>query len=261
MTITISRLYSDYATASRAVQDLEAAGVPHSEISIVASNADNSYSGNGGRTANTRVDPDHDGIDDRAGGAAGGAGVGATVAAAGRSAWPSRSQAGPVVAAGCLHHGSRCSAGGATGGIIGTTVTALAMTTQVGAEGARRGRSLTARVLTPTDATRLLDRSGSISASGAAYRKPLEVRSCGQALVEQVRKERDLYATHRGVPCRVEQAWKSPADWKLAGLFNVTAHAGSPVDVSRHVGRLHDASRRTFDSFDQPDGIRSRPRH
>jgi hypothetical protein len=40
MTVTISRLYDDYASAERAVCDLEAAGVPHSDISIVSSNAD-----------------------------------------------------------------------------------------------------------------------------------------------------------------------------------------------------------------------------
>jgi hypothetical protein len=40
MTATISRLFDNYSTAQQAVRDLEAAGVPHSEISIVASNAD-----------------------------------------------------------------------------------------------------------------------------------------------------------------------------------------------------------------------------
>ena len=43
MTSTISKLFDDHATASRAVGELEAAGVPRSEISIVASNADNWY--------------------------------------------------------------------------------------------------------------------------------------------------------------------------------------------------------------------------
>jgi len=41
MTVTIARLYDDYATASRVMNDLESAGVPHADISIVASNADN----------------------------------------------------------------------------------------------------------------------------------------------------------------------------------------------------------------------------
>lgn len=45
MTVTISRLYDTYAAAQQAVTGLEAAGVPHSEISIVANNSDNWYGG------------------------------------------------------------------------------------------------------------------------------------------------------------------------------------------------------------------------
>ena len=50
MTATISRLYNSYADAKEAVRNLEAAGVPHNDISIIASNADNWYSSdhNGG---------------------------------------------------------------------------------------------------------------------------------------------------------------------------------------------------------------------
>ena len=36
MTVTISRLYDNYADAQRAVTSLEAAGLPHSDLSIVA---------------------------------------------------------------------------------------------------------------------------------------------------------------------------------------------------------------------------------
>jgi hypothetical protein len=43
MTATISRLFDNYGTAQQAVRALETAGVPHSEISIVASNADGWY--------------------------------------------------------------------------------------------------------------------------------------------------------------------------------------------------------------------------
>ena len=60
MTVTISRLYDTYPDAERAVRALEAAGVPHSEISIVANNSDNWYS------ADKKVDRDRDGVDDRA---------------------------------------------------------------------------------------------------------------------------------------------------------------------------------------------------
>ena len=63
MTTTISRLYNNYTDAQRAVSDLEAAGVPHSDISIVANNSDGWYS------KDKKVDRDHDGVDDRAEGA------------------------------------------------------------------------------------------------------------------------------------------------------------------------------------------------
>ena len=43
MTTTISRLYNNYGDARAAVQQLEAAGVAHRDISIIASNADNWY--------------------------------------------------------------------------------------------------------------------------------------------------------------------------------------------------------------------------
>src|SRR5262245_19698162 len=78
MTTTISRLYGSYDRAAQAVRDLEAAGVPHDSISIVANNADNWYGGNGGSTTR-RVDRDRDGVDDRAEGASAGAGIGAAV--------------------------------------------------------------------------------------------------------------------------------------------------------------------------------------
>jgi len=76
MTKTISRLYDSYTEAQRAVTDLEAAGVPHSDISIVANNSDEWY-GN-----DKIVDRDHDGKDDRAEAARTGAGVGAASGAA-----------------------------------------------------------------------------------------------------------------------------------------------------------------------------------
>ena len=73
MTVTISRLYDDYCNAQRAVTRLEAAGVPHSDLSIVANNSDNWYG------ADKKVDRDRDGTDDRAEGAATGAGIGAGI--------------------------------------------------------------------------------------------------------------------------------------------------------------------------------------
>jgi hypothetical protein len=117
MTATISRLYDNYADAQKAVQGLEAAGVPHADISIVANNSDNWYGGN-------KVDRDHDGVDDRAEGAGKGAGIGAGLGGAagllaglGLLAIPGL---GPVVAAGWLAATAvGAAAGAATGGIVG----------------------------------------------------------------------------------------------------------------------------------------------
>ena len=73
MTTTISRLYNSHAEARAAVRDLEATGVSHGDISIVASNADNWYDAKN----NSYPDRDLDGKDDRAEGAATGGGIGA----------------------------------------------------------------------------------------------------------------------------------------------------------------------------------------
>jgi len=81
MTVTISRLYDSYAQATEAVSNLERAGVPQSDISIVSNNSDNWYSEDTARRTTggpATVDRDHDGVDDRAEGAAKGAGIGAT---------------------------------------------------------------------------------------------------------------------------------------------------------------------------------------
>src|ERR1700750_1962057 len=118
MTVTISRLYDNYADAQRAVTRLEAAGVPHSDLSIVANNSDNWYG------ADKKVDRDRDGTDDRAEGAATGAGIGAGLGGAagllaglGLLAIPGL---GPVVAAGWLASTALGAvAGGATGGVVG----------------------------------------------------------------------------------------------------------------------------------------------
>src|SRR4029450_9104404 len=131
MTVTISRLFDDYATASKVVRDLEAAGLPHSDISIVSNNRDTwstaARPGKGrtpGRDTTGRVDRDRDGVDDRAEGAGAGAGIGAAVGGAagllaglGLLAIPG---IGPVVAAGWLISTAAGAAIGATaGGIVG----------------------------------------------------------------------------------------------------------------------------------------------
>ena len=54
MTVTISRLFDNYSAALQAVRDLETAGVPQAEISIVASNADGWYATEHGTSAPAR---------------------------------------------------------------------------------------------------------------------------------------------------------------------------------------------------------------
>jgi hypothetical protein len=111
MTATISRLYNSYADAKEAVRNLEAAGVPHNDISIIASNADKWYSSDRTGEQGTFPDRDLDGKDDRAEAAGAGAGVGAAVggtagllAGLGLMAIPG---VGPVVAAGWLVSNTR----------------------------------------------------------------------------------------------------------------------------------------------------------
>ena len=214
MTVTISRLFDDYATASKVVRDLEAAGIPHSDISIVSNNADNWYTGDRpgkggttGRDSTGRVDRDRDGVDDRAEGAGAGAGIGAAVGGAagllaglGLLAIPG---IGPVVAAGWLISTAAGAAIGATAaGIVGAL-------TQAGdseedahayAEGVRRGGTLvTARV--PDDGRAryeaMLDQSSvNIRDRSAAYRKAGWSKFDTKAppsTGEQIRREHDLY--------------------------------------------------------------------
>ncbi len=209
MTVTISRLYDDYATATQAVRQLESAGIRRDDISLVASNADNWYSGDRDKEARTsgRIDRDRDGTDDRAEGAAAGAGIGAAVggtagllAGLGMLAIPG---IGPVVAAGWLAAtAAGLAAGGATGGIIGALSQAGIGEddAHVYAEGVRRGGTLvTARVpeAERARAEAILARNAvDIRDRGAAYRKsgwkgydP----SAPAYTADQVRRERELY--------------------------------------------------------------------
>jgi hypothetical protein len=156
MTVTISALFDDHATASEAVRNLEQAGLPSDDISIVSNNAEGWYDRDGTAhpTHVRRVDRDRDGVDDRAEGAGAGAGIGAAVggvagllAGLGLLAIPG---IGPVVAAGWLASTAAVAvAGGAAGGIIGAlTQTGVSEDeAHVYAEGVRRGGTLvTARV-------------------------------------------------------------------------------------------------------------------
>jgi hypothetical protein len=172
MTQTLTGLFDQYDDARRAVQDLEAAGVPHRDVSIVANNA------RGAHKTEAAAEAGEDAGKSAGIGAAVG-GVGGLLAGLGLLAIPGL---GPVVAAGWLVSTAVGAIGGAAiGGAAGGLVGAL---THAGvpeedahmyAEGVRRGGSLvTAKVeedLVPT-ARRILsdDRSVDLTARRAAYR-------------------------------------------------------------------------------------------
>ena len=204
MTKTISRLYNSYDRATQAVRDLEAAGVPHSEISIVANNSDDWYSKNGGAK---RVDRDGDGVDDRAEGAGAGAGIGAGVGGAagllaglGLLAIPG---VGPVVAAGWLvATAAGAAAGAVTGGIVGALTQAGVSDedAHVYAEGVRRGGTLVTARVNDADASRLeamLDgaalRTSDLRSSYSKTGWKSFDQSAKPYSADQVRKERALY--------------------------------------------------------------------
>jgi hypothetical protein len=201
MTVTISRLYDNHTQAQSAVQRLEAAGVPHSDISIVANNSDDWFN------ADKKVDRDRDGVDDRAEGAGAGAAVGAglggtagLLAGLGLLAIPGL---GPVVAAGWLAATAvGAAAGAASGGIVGALTQAGVSEADAHtyAEGVRRGGTLvTARVadaerarleaMLNESAVNLRDRSAAWQKSGWK-----SFDSAGAPYgAEEVRKERQLY--------------------------------------------------------------------
>jgi hypothetical protein len=201
MTVTISRLYDNYTNAQQAVQRLEAAGVPHSDISIVANNSDSWFS------TDKKVDRDRDGVDDRAEGAGTGAGIGAGVGGAagllaglGLLAIPGL---GPVVAAGWLAATAvGAAAGAATGGVVGALTEAGISREDADsyAEGVRRGGTLVSARVPNADQSRLdavLDQSSvNLRDRSAAWQKS-GWKSFDPASkpygAEEVRKERQLY--------------------------------------------------------------------
>lgn len=207
MTVTISRLYNTYSDAQAAISRLEAAGVKHGDISVLASNADNWYKDDGKAQPSTFPDRDLDRKDDRAEAAGAGAGLGAVAGGAvgvlaglGLLAIPG---VGPIVAAGWLAAtAAGAVAGGATGGIVGALTQAGVGKDEadIYAEGLRRGGTVVSAKVEDADASRLqvvLDSSGvSIVDRGAAYRKSGWTKFDQAAppyTAAQVQKERSLY--------------------------------------------------------------------
>ena len=199
MTQTLTGLFDQYDDARRAVQDLEAAGVPHRDVSIVANNAAGTHSAN----ANASEAGEDAGKGAGIGAAVGG--VGGLLAGLGLLAIPGL---GPVVAAGWLASTALGAVGGAAiGGAAGGLVGALTHAgvpeedAHVYAEGVRRGGTLvTAKVeedLVPT-ARRILsdDRSVDLASRRAAYRTEGWDRFDANApeySADQVSAEQDRY--------------------------------------------------------------------
>ncbi|MGI4849189.1 MAG: hypothetical protein ACRYGK_13765 [Janthinobacterium lividum] len=160
-TQTITRLYDNHANAVEAVQQLEAAGVPHSEISLVSNDAEGRHgapTSTGTATGLTSGDPDQ--------GAATGAGTGASLgsvlgggagllAGIGALAIPG---IGPIVAAGWLvaaltGAGVGAAAGGLVGSLTGAGVSEA--DAHLHAEGVRRGGTLVTVRSDETQAARI----------------------------------------------------------------------------------------------------------
>jgi len=201
MTTTLSSLYDDYSDATRTVQELEDAGIPHADISMVANRAASGYV----------EEPSHAGA---------GAGTGATVGAVlgggagllaglGMLAIPG---VGPVVAAGWLVATAvGAVAGGgvgaASGGIIGSMTSAGVdeRDAHVYAEGVRRGGTLvTARVPESQEATvaAIMRRNNPVDPTvrGTDYRNAGWTRFDESAVpytTDEIERERGLYRTSR----------------------------------------------------------------
>jgi hypothetical protein len=171
---TVTGLFDNYDDASDAVGELEASGIPHSDISIVANNSTDWYDDDGSKAAEDAAD---------------GAGVGAVIGGAGGLLTGLGIMAipgvGPVVAAGWLAATAVGALGGAVvGGAAGGIVGALTDSgvpekdAHVYAEGVRRGGTLVTakvddqlvgdaeRILAQTKSVNLEERRGEYEAGG-----------------------------------------------------------------------------------------------
>lgn len=147
MSVVITRLFNTYEHASQAVADLEASGVSHSAICLIANNSDGRY--NDSVAAPVPAASGADGTDAAADGAGTGASVGTVIgggagllAGLGMLAIPG---IGPVVAAGWLVATALgAGLGAASGGLLGSLVGAgmSEADAHVCAESIRRGGTL-----------------------------------------------------------------------------------------------------------------------
>jgi uncharacterized protein (TIGR02271 family) len=157
---TITAFFDNYEDASAAVRRLEAGGISHSDVSIVANNEGDRYSTHANRTFDGTNHHDDDGSD--------GAGTGATVgtlagggagllAGLGMLAIPGL---GPVVAAGWLVStlvgaGAGAAVGGMTGALVDAGVDEK--DAHAYAEGVRRGGALVTVRASDADVDRIVD--------------------------------------------------------------------------------------------------------
>jgi hypothetical protein len=206
MTKTLTRVYSDYASAELAVRELNTAGLGDSHIGIVASNADGWHKPGSG-DVDPKHDKDRDGKDDRAEGATTGGGLGAIAGGAaglaaglGMLAIPG---IGPVVAAGWLAAlATGAVAGGAAGGIIGALVESGTSkeNAELYAEALRRGGAVVTAKVPDDEETKyaaIMDKSAfDIAAREPNYRnsgwKGYDATAPSYS-TEQVRQERESY--------------------------------------------------------------------
>lgn len=199
MSRTITRLFDNYSAASRAVQDLEAIGIPHADLSIVASNADKQHGDH-----DNGVNDDGDVTRGVSAGAVLGGGAG-LLAGLGLLAIPGL---GPIVAAGWLAAtaagaGIGAVGGAATGGIVGALKNAghSEEDAHVYSEGVRRGGTLVSAKVADNraeEAEAVLQRYGSVDAQtrGQAYRQSGWSRFDENAPAyspEEIERERSLY--------------------------------------------------------------------
>lgn len=184
MSRTITKLFDNYSDAKSALTALEQLGVPHSDISIVASNADGAHGEHGAHGGHGGADlgdvNDHGDVSRGVSTGAAIGGVGGLLAGLGLLAIPGL---GPIVAAGWLVStavgaGIGAAGGAATGGIVGALKNAghTDEEANVYAEGVRRGGTLlSARVddaLAPeADAILKGHRSVDAAERGSAYRQ------------------------------------------------------------------------------------------
>ena len=205
MSKTITRLFDNYSDASAAVRELESIGVPHDDLSIMASNADQAHG--------DYSDSIGDGVKDHGDvqrGASTGAllgGTGGLLAGLGLLAIPGL---GPVVAAGWLAAtavgaGIGAAGGAATGGLVEGLKNSGATEEEahVYSEGVRRGGSLvSARVPDSlvSQAETVLQRNQGVDAQtrGQAYRQSGWTSFDNTAApysAEEVARERSGYST------------------------------------------------------------------